>query len=247
VAGNWKLNGSLAGNAGLLAAIVAGLPATPACDVVVCPTYVHLPDTIGRLAGAAIGVGAQDVADVGGGAYTGEVSAAMLREIGCRYAIVGHSERRTLYAETDAAVGRKAAAAAGAGLVPIVCVGETLAERDAGATLEVVQRQLEAVVAVAGLAALADAVIAYEPVWAIGTGRTATPGQADEVHRAIRAMLARHDATMAGRLRIVYGGSVKAANARDLFAMADIDGGLVGGASLDAGEFLAICRAADRV
>jgi triosephosphate isomerase len=245
VAGNWKLNGSLAGNAGLLAAIVAGLPATPPCDVVVCPAYVHLPDAIGRLAGAAIGVGAQDVADVAGGAYTGEVSATMLREVGCRYAIVGHSERRMLYGETDAAVGRKAAAAAGAGLVPIVCVGETLAERDAGATLAVVERQLEAAVAVAGLAALADAVIAYEPVWAIGTGRTATPAQADEVHGAIRAMLARHDATIAGRLRIVYGGSVKAANARDLFAMANIDGGLVGGASLDAGEFLAICGAAD--
>jgi triosephosphate isomerase len=247
VAGNWKLNGSLAGNASLLAGLVAGLLPAQACDVVVCPAYVHLPDAIARLGGAAIAVGAQDVADVAAGAYTGEVSATMLREIGCRYVIVGHSERRSLYGETDAGVGRKAAAAAAAGLAPIVCVGETLAERDAGATLAVVGRQLEAVVAGAGLAALAQAVIAYEPVWAIGTGRTATPDQADEVHRAIRAMLSRHDATMAGRVRIVYGGSVKAANARDLFARADIDGGLVGGASLDAGEFLAICAAAGQV
>jgi triosephosphate isomerase len=245
VAGNWKLNGSLATNASLLDGIVAGAP-WQACDVAVCPAYVHIPAAVARLAATAVGVGAQDVADVPAGAYTGEVSAAMLREAGCRYVIVGHSERRTLYGDTDALVARKVTAATAAGLVPIVCVGETLAERDAGETLAVVGRQLNAVIDGAGLAALSEAVIAYEPVWAIGTGRTATPDQADEVHRAIRALLARHDATMAGRLRIVYGGSVKAANAAELFARPDIDGGLIGGASLDAGEFLAICAAARR-
>jgi triosephosphate isomerase len=245
VAGNWKLNGSLAANASLLGSIIAGAP-WRSCDVVVCPAYVHIPDAVARVSGTGLGVGAQDVADVTAGAYTGEVSAAMLRDAGCGYVIVGHSERRTLYGDTDALVARKVAAAAAAGLVPIVCVGETLAERDAGATLDVVGRQLSAVLNGAGLGALAEAVIAYEPVWAIGTGRTATPAQADEVHRAIRALLARHDATMAGRLRIVYGGSVKAANAAELFAQPDIDGGLIGGASLDAGEFLAICAAAGR-
>jgi triosephosphate isomerase len=245
VAGNWKLNGSLAANASLLAGIVAGSPWRD-CDVAVCPAYVHIPDAVARLAGTPVGVGAQDVADVPCGAFTGEVSAAMLREVGCGYAIVGHSERRTLYGDTDALVARKVTAAVGAGLVPILCVGETLAEREAGETLAVVGRQLGAVIDGAGLAALSQTVIAYEPVWAIGTGRTATPDQADEVHRAIRALLAQHDATIPGRVRIIYGGSVKAANAAELFARPDIDGGLIGGASLDAGEFLAICAAARR-
>jgi triosephosphate isomerase len=244
VAGNWKLNGSLDANARLLAGIVAGLPPVPAADIAVCPAYVHLPDALARLAGTPVAVGAQDVAEQSAGAYTGEVSAAMLRELGCRYVIVGHSERRALFGDSDATVARKAAAAAAAGLVPIVCVGETLAEREAGQTLAVVERQLAAVLAGAGTAVVAGGVIAYEPVWAIGTGRTATPDQADEVHRAIRGLLARHDATMGDHVRILYGGSVKAANAADLFARPDIDGGLIGGASLDAGEFLAICAAA---
>jgi triosephosphate isomerase len=244
VAGNWKLNGSLDANARLLAGIVAGLPPAPAAEIVVCPAYVHLPDAVARLAGTPVTVGAQDVAEQAGGAYTGEVSGAMLRELGCRYVIVGHSERRALFGDTDATVGRKAAAAAAAGLVPIVCVGETLAEREAGQTLAVVERQLAAVLAGAGPALMAGGVMAYEPVWAIGTGRTASPDQADEVHRAIRGFLARHDATMGGHVRILYGGSVKAANAAELFARPDIDGGLIGGASLDPSEFLAICAAA---
>jgi triosephosphate isomerase len=204
-----------------------------------------LPAVRDWLKGSPITLGAQDVADrAGSGAFTGEVSGEMLREVGCTYAIVGHSERRALYGDTDAVVAAKFGAAQKAGLVPILCVGETLGEREAGETEQVVRRQVAAVLGAAGVGAFAKAVIAYEPVWAIGTGKTASPEQAQQVHAFIRAMIAAQDATIAAGLSILYGGSVKGANARSLFAMADIDGGLVGGASLVASEFLEIFRAA---
>jgi triosephosphate isomerase len=244
VAGNWKLHGSLRGSRELVAAIVAGAGDLPAVDVAVCPPFVYLPAASGWLAGSAIGLGAQDCAVESAGAYTGEVSAAMLVDVGCRYAIVGHSERRALYGDTDAVVARKALAAAQAGLIPIACVGETLAERESGTTLEVVRRQLGAVLEALPTPLLPNLVVAYEPVWAIGTGRTATPEIAQAVHADIRATLLRRDATIAPALRVLYGGSVKASNAKDLFAMQDIDGGLIGGASLQATEFLDICKAA---
>jgi len=260
VAGNWKLNGTLASGQALVAAVsrelatrdlgagrlgAAGSPV----EVLVCPPFVHLAPLAGAAAEARLGLGAQDAAVEDAGAFTGEVSAPMLRDVGCSHAIVGHSERRALFGDTDERVAGKVLAVLRAGLAPILCVGETLAERDSGQTLAVVRRQLSAVlsaldgagVPVAGWRLL---VVAYEPVWAIGTGRTASPGQAQEVHADIRATVARRDATMAGDLRILYGGSVKASNAKDLFAMRDIDGGLIGGASLQAAEFADICRAA---
>jgi triosephosphate isomerase len=243
VVGNWKMHGELASNAKLLGRLRERLADAP-CRVGVCVPFPYLAQARDLLDGCPIGWGAQDASAHPRGAYTGEVSAAMVAEFGSRWVIVGHSERRALFGDTDATVGRKAAAAAAAGLVPIVCVGETLAEREAGQTLAVVERQLAAVLAGAGPALMAGGVMAYEPVWAIGTGRTASPDQADEVHRAIRGFLARHDATMGGHVRILYGGSVKAANAAELFARPDIDGGLIGGASLDPSEFLAICAAA---
>ena len=187
----------------------------------------------------------QSVCDEPQGAFTGEVSAAMLKDVGCRYVLVGHSERRQLYGEDDALVARKFVAAQSQGLVPVLCVGETLEEREGERTVEVVARQLDAVLAVSGAVALASAVIAYEPVWAIGTGRTASPEQAQDVHAMIRGRVAALDATIGGSVRILYGGSVKASNAREIFAMPDIDGGLVGGASLKADEFARICAAAD--
>jgi triosephosphate isomerase len=192
----------------------------------------------------SVRLGAQDVGAESGGAHTGEISASMLRDVGCEYVIVGHSERRSLYGEDDALVARKFAAAQSRKLIPILCVGEQLAEREAGRTDEVVNRQLDAVLAVSGIASMDRAVIAYEPVWAIGTGRNATPEQAEEVHAALRARLARQDARIAAGLRILYGGSVKAGNARELFTQPDVDGGLIGGASLKAEEFLNILAAA---
>jgi triosephosphate isomerase len=245
IAGNWKMNGSLAESRQLVAALRAGVAARASARMLLCPPYVYLPAVREWLAGSEIALGAQNVADkAGAGAYTGEVSGAMLRDVGCSHVIVGHSERRALYGESDGVVAAKFGRALEAGLVPILCVGETLAEREAGRTRDVVARQVEAVVAAAGIAAFANAVVAYEPVWAIGTGRTATPEQAQEVHTFIRGILAGRDATIAARLSILYGGSVKGANARNLFAMDDIDGGLVGGASLVAAEFLEIFRAA---
>jgi len=240
VVGNWKMHGSRAANAELLAALVAARPF--AADVAVCVPYVFIGETAAQLAGGDIAWGAQDVSAHAQGAYTGEVSAAMLAEYGCRYAIVGHSERRQYHAESDALVAAKAGAALACGLTPIVCVGETLAERDAGRTEAVVTSQLAAVIA--ALAARASQmVVAYEPVWAIGTGRTATPEQAQSVHAVLRAQL-RSAGADAARMRLLYGGSVKADNAAELFAMADIDGGLIGGASLKAAEFTVICNAA---
>jgi triosephosphate isomerase len=245
IAGTWKMNGSSAESRQLVAALRAGVRAGAAAGMLLCPPYVYLAAVREWLAGSEIGLGAQNLADkAGAGAYTGEVSGPMLRDVGCTHVIVGHSERRALYAESDALVATKFALAQQAGLVPILCVGETLAEREAGGTRDVVARQLEAVLAAAGVGAFANAVVAYEPVWAIGTGRTATPEQAQEVHAFIRGIVAARDATIARGLSILYGGSVKGANARNLFAMDDIDGGLVGGASLVAAEFLEIFRAA---
>jgi triosephosphate isomerase len=244
VAGNWKLHGSRAANAGLLDGIIAGLAGVAGTQVLVCPPFVYLPDTVAAASGTGLQVGAQDVAAEFEGAFTGEVSAAMLADVGCRYAIVGHSERRSLYGESDAVVAGKFAAALAGGLVPVLCVGETLEERESGDSIAVVTRQLEAVLDSQGAESLSRAVVAYEPVWAIGTGRTASPEQAQEVHAAIRARVAQADAKIATDLRILYGGSCKAANAQELFSMQDIDGGLIGGASLKAAEFLAICQSA---
>ena len=244
VAGNWKMHGSLAASAALVDALKAGVGAGSA-RMLICPPYPYLKSVADRLAGSGILLGSQDVsARVGSGAYTGEVSGAMLKDVGCAYAIVGHSERRTLFGDTDEVVAAKFQAAQSAGLTPILCVGETLEEREAGRTDAVVERQMSAVLDSAGVEAFASAVVAYEPVWAIGTGKTATPEQAQQVHARIRQMIAARDATIAAGLTILYGGSVKGANAADLFAREDIDGGLVGGASLEATEFLTIFGAA---
>jgi triosephosphate isomerase len=240
VAGNWKMHGSRPANAELLAALVAARPYT--ADVAVCVPSVFLTETAAQLAGSDVRWGAQDVSPHAQGAYTGEISAAMLAECGCRFVIVGHSERRAYHAEGDELVAAKAQAALGKGVTPIVCVGETLEQRDIGATEAVVKRQLSAVIHTLAHCA-AEMVVAYEPVWAIGTGRTATPQQAQAVHAVLRAQL--QAATGHGdRMRILYGGSVKPDNAAALFAMPDIDGGLIGGASLKAADFIAICRAA---
>jgi len=239
VVGNWKMHGSRPANAELLAALLAARPF--GCDVAVCVPALFLTETAATLAGSEIRWGAQDVSSHEQGAYTGEISAAMLAECGCRYAIVGHSERRAYHGESDPLVAEKAQAALAKAVTPIVCVGETLAQRDAGETEAVVKRQLSAVIHLLAHCA-SEIVVAYEPVWAIGTGRTATPEQAQAVHAVLRAQL--QAATGHGeRMRILYGGSVKADNAAALFAQPDIDGGLIGGASLKAAEFIAICRA----
>ncbi|WMP18407.1 triose-phosphate isomerase [Thiothrix lacustris] len=243
VAGNWKLNGSMATIEPLLSGILTGLKGLDNVAVAVCPPYVYIPMTQGLLSGGRIGLGSQDIADQETGAFTGEVSGAMLKEFGCSYAIVGHSERRAIYGEQDGDTARKFAAARKHGLKPILCVGETLEERESGITEAVVARQLDAVIALEGVEALTDGVIAYEPVWAIGTGKTASPQQAQDVHAFIRGKLAALNESVAAKVQILYGGSVKGANAAELFAMPDIDGGLIGGASLDAQEFLAICKA----
>jgi triosephosphate isomerase len=230
----------------LLAALRAGVAGLADVDVAVCPPFVHLAAASRHLAGTGIALGGQDVCDrVGEGAFTGEISGDMLRDFDCSYVIVGHSERRHIYGESDALTAAKVVAALSASLTPILCVGELLEEREANATDAVVERQLRAVIeALDDVRDLARLVIAYEPVWAIGTGRTATPAQAQEVHAFIRGLIAREDKETAAKVRILYGGSVKAGNAGELFAMQDIDGGLIGGASLQADEFLAICRAA---
>jgi triosephosphate isomerase (TIM) len=245
IAGNWKMNGSRAANAELMAGLLARRAEFPDVDLLVCPPAVYL-ESVERLLGeGAILLGAQNLSDqTKPGAYTGEVQGAMLSEIGCRYVIVGHSERRSLYGEDDATVARKFAAAQQAGLIPILCVGETLQERDGGVTEQVLQRQLGAVLAASGIGAFAHAVIAYEPVWAIGTGRTASPEQAQAAHAFLRGQLAAQDAKIANSTQLLYGGSVKADNAAALLGCADVDGGLIGGASLKAAEFLAICAAA---
>jgi triosephosphate isomerase len=244
VAGNWKMHGSRAENASLVAGLLDLLQPGKRAEVLVCPPFPYLTETARLLKDSGVALGAQSVCAEAQGAFTGEVSAAMLKDVGCRYVLVGHSERRQLFGEDDTLVARKFVAAQGQGLVPVLCVGETLEEREADQTTNVVARQLEAVLAVSGVRSLARAVIAYEPIWAIGTGRTASPDQAQAVHAMIRAKVADRDATIGGSVRILYGGSVKASNAQELFAMPDIDGGLVGGASLKADEFARICAGA---
>ena len=242
VAGNWKMHGSLAENEALLSGILAGMGDVKA-GVAVCVPFPYLAQVQARLQGSAIAWGAQNVSQQAKGAFTGEVSVSMLKDFGCAFVIVGHSERRALYGESDELVAEKFAAAQAAGLTPILCVGETLEEREGGITESVVARQMDAVIAKCGVASLARAVVAYEPVWAIGTGKTASPEQAQAVHAFIRGKVRALDAGVADGLIIQYGGSMKPGNAAELLGQPDIDGGLIGGASLNAEEFLAICRA----
>ncbi|OFZ68641.1 MAG: triose-phosphate isomerase [Betaproteobacteria bacterium RBG_16_56_24] len=246
VAGNWKMHGALAQNTVLLDALRSGMTSIQNVDCAVCVPFPYLPQAQQKLSGSAVKWGAQDVHQMDKGAYTGEVSAAMLRDFGCSYAIVGHSERRAYYAESSHLVAEKFLAAQQAGIIPILCVGETLEQREKGITEDIVAGQLDALIQLGGVQALRNAVVAYEPVWAIGTGKTATAAQAQAVHKFIRQRVASHDGQIASGLCILYGGSVKANNAAELFAMPDIDGGLIGGASLVSDEFLAICRAGAR-
>jgi triosephosphate isomerase len=244
VAGNWKMHGSRSANRALLTELEQRLNPEWPIDVVVFPPFVYLADAARILDEGQIRVGAQDVCAESGGAFTGQVSVSMLKDVGARYVIIGHSERRRLYHDDDALVARKFAAVAQAGLTPVLCVGETLEEHESKRAEAVVARQIDAVVAMSGIAIFAHAIVAYEPVWAIGTGRTATPQQAQHMHAYLRGRIAAQDANIAGQLRILYGGSVKGGNAAELFLMPDVDGGLVGGASLSADEFEQICAAA---
>lgn len=245
VAGNWKMNGSLAGSRALLDAVVAGAGAMGRCAIAVCPPYPYLALAAQVVHGSKVVLGAQDLSIHEPGAYTGEVAGSMLTDLGCTYVIVGHSERRQYHGEDDALVARKYARALEYGLKPILCVGETLEQRERGETERVVAAHVDGVLNLYGVDALRRGVIAYEPVWAIGTGVTATPAQAEEVHAFIRSRIAAKSAEVADALQILYGGSMKPGNAAELMAQANIDGGLIGGASLDAGDFLAIARAAD--
>jgi triosephosphate isomerase len=244
IAGNWKMNGSSAANVELVAGIVAGVPTGSGFSLLVCPPFPYLASVVEQTKGSPVKVGAQTVSEHEKGAFTGEVAPGMLSDVGCDYVIVGHSERRALYGETSEQVAAKFQAAQVAGITPILCVGETLEEREAGTTESVIDEQLGAVMDAAGVGAFAAAVIAYEPVWAIGTGMTATPEQAQDVHRHIRAQLAAQDGSIAANVQILYGGSMKGENAAGLLAQPDIDGGLIGGASLKAEDFLAIAQAA---
>ena len=244
VVGNWKMNGSRASSAQLARDVLQRLPANAEVEVGVCPPAIFIPEVSQILEGTRVRIGAQNIADQDQGAYTGEISPAMLGEFGCTLAIVGHSERRAVYGETDALVAARYAKAVAQGITPILCIGETLEEREAGRTFLVIDTQLDAVLERSGVESLAKAVIAYEPVWAIGTGLTASTEQAQEAHAYIRSKIARLNAEVAGGLQILYGGSVKADNAKALFGQADVDGGLIGGASLDAESFMAICLAA---
>jgi triosephosphate isomerase len=246
VAGNWKMNGSRASVAELLGGLKAGIGQVTTAEVAVCAPAIYLPDTQAALTATPIKWGGQDLSVHASGAYTGEIAGSMLNDFGCHYVIIGHSERRAYHAETDETVAQKFAAARAVGLVPILCVGETLEEREQGITEEVVGRQLDAVVAHCGIDTVGEGVIAYEPVWAIGTGMTATPEQAQQVHAFIRARLAAGSQAVADGMRILYGGSMNPKNAAELVAQPDIDGGLIGGASLKAPDFLAVCSAANR-
>ncbi len=239
VVGNWKMNGTLASAKSLAEAIVSGIENTNA-DIAVCPPFVYLRDIDQILQGSHLKFGSQNVADQESGAYTGEISASMLKDINCTYAIVGHSERRSYYGDTNESVAERFSQALSQGIIPILCVGETLEQREQEKTFQVVDAQLDAVINLAGIASFEKAVIAYEPVWAIGTGKTASDEQAQEVHQYIRQQIAKRDQSIADKIQILYGGSVKPDNAKGLFAMADIDGGLIGGASLDAESFLKI-------
>ena len=238
------MNGSRSKNKALLDDILAGIGEVKSAEVAVCVPYVYLADVEQQLSGSSIAWGAQNLSTEENGAFTGEIAASMLLDFHCKYVIVGHSERRTLYGENDDIVTRKFAVAHSAGLKPILCVGETLEEREKGVTEDVIARQIKAVMNTLGAKALATGVIAYEPVWAIGTGMTATPQQAQDVHAFIRKLIAEKDAGVAEQVRIQYGGSMNATNASELLTMVDIDGGLIGGASLKAEDFLTICRAA---
>ena len=241
IVGNWKMNGNQQLNAELLAEVVAGWQGEHNGDVVICPPNPYLLHTYERIVDSPILLGAQNVSQYDSGAYTGEVSAQMLAELHCKFVIIGHNERRRLQGESDEQVAQKFIAAQRAKLIPILCIGESLEQRENGQHLEVIGRQLDAVFSCVGRDVFVNAVVAYEPVWAVGTGKTATPQQAHEVHRFIREQLGH----LAEEVRILYGGSVKASNADQLFALSDIDGALLGGASLDAKEFLKICKAAD--
>jgi triosephosphate isomerase len=244
VAGNWKMNGDSAGNSELVAGILAGAPESGRVRLLISPPFPYLAAVAQQLSGSNVLLGAQTVSANAAGAFTGDVSVAMLRDVGCDYAIVGHSERRSLFAETSDDVAAKFKAVIAGGLKPILCVGESLEQRESGATEAVIGEQLGAVLDAVGIDGFATAVVAYEPVWAIGTGMTATPEQAQEVHHFIRSTMAAHDADIAEATLILYGGSVKGDNAAGLFSMSDIDGGLIGGASLKADDFLAIAVAA---
>ena len=244
IAGNWKMNGSRSSNKALLEGIKAGIGEVKSAEVAVCAPYVYLADVEQELAGTPIVWGAQNLSTEEKGAFTGEIAASMLLDFKCKYVIVGHSERRSLYGEDDDIVTKKFAMAHSAGLKPILCVGETLEEREQGITEEVIARQINAVMNTLGASVLGEGVIAYEPVWAIGTGITATPQQAQDLHAFIRKLIAHQDPGVAELIRIQYGGSMNAANAAELLAMHDIDGGLIGGASLKSEDFLTICRAA---
>jgi triosephosphate isomerase len=243
VVGNWKMNGSIQNNQSLIESLKQNIASVQRAEVAVCPPFVYLQQVSELLKGTVIGWGGQNVSQQEPGAFTGEAAASMLVDFSCKYVIVGHSERRSLYGESDKLVAEKFAKAQSANLIPILCVGELLEEREAGETEKVVKRQLDAVINLQGVASLAKSVIAYEPVWAIGTGKTATPQQAQDVHAFIRGRIAEQDAGVAEKVQILYGGSVKGSNAAELFSKPDIDGGLIGGASLKADEFLTICQA----
>lgn len=244
IAGNWKMNGSRSSIKKLLEGIKAGMGDAKSAEVVVCAPAIYLADVSEQLSGSKVAWGGQNLSTEAKGAFTGEISADMLLDFKSEYVIVGHSERRTLYGDTDQLVAEKFEVARKAGLKPILCIGESLEERESGVTTDVCARQINAVIERSGIEALADGVIAYEPIWAIGTGVTATPEQAQETHAAIRKLIADKDAAVAEKVRIQYGGSMNAGNAAELLAMNDIDGGLIGGASLKAKDFLAICKAA---
>jgi triosephosphate isomerase (TIM) len=239
IIGNWKMNGNRASSEALAKGIIAGL-GDDVADIAVCVPYVHISDIGQVVKGTRLALGAQNVADKSSGAFTGEVSATMLKEYGCKYALVGHSERRSYYGDSDQSVAERFCQAQEQGIIPVLCIGETLNEREQNKTFDVVTAQLDAVVSKAGIAAFNNAVLAYEPVWAIGTGLTATDEQAQEVHHFIRQYLADKDQSVSAKIQILYGGSAKPENAKGLFAMPDIDGGLIGGASLDAESFLKI-------
>jgi len=244
VAGNWKMNGSDAANVELVDRIVAGMPQSDGIELLICPPFPYLAAIAAKLSGTGVALGAQNVSQHKAGAYTGETAPSMLSDVGCTYVLVGHSERRAIMGESSEMVAAKFQAAQDAGLIAVLCVGETQQQREAKQTEEVVDEQLNAVIDSAGIQAFSNAVIAYEPVWAIGTGLTATPEQAQDVHRHIREVLAARNQDVADAVRILYGGSVKGDNAAGLFSKPDIDGGLIGGASLKSADFLAIAEAA---
>ncbi len=244
VAGNWKMNGSDTANAELVDGIVAGRPQSDGVELLICPPFPYLAAMAAKLSGTGVALGAQNVSQHEAGAYTGETAPSMLSDVGCTYVLVGHSERRAIMGESSDMVAAKFQAARDAGLVPVLCIGETQQQREAKQTEAVVDEQLNAVIDSSGIQAFSSAVIAYEPVWAIGTGLTATPEEAQDVHRHIREVLAARDQDVADAVRILYGGSVKGDNAAGLFSKPDIDGGLIGGASLKSADFLAIAEAA---